>query len=774
MLENLNKKLRVLLILSFFLLISTFIPSLNSLFGHFVNDTVEYEEKNKNISAYTNLDYIHIDDRGAGDFTWSELENAFTWCTGNGTKLNPYIIENIAVNGKNTSSSLYISNSIIYFEIKNCLFFNSSDSNFHSGIRFFNVSNGVIFNSTIKNNNNHGIYLREANYCNFVENLISTNKFNGIYVFLSDNNTLQGNRIEANGERAIYLHTSMENLISNNFIYNNSPFTAIGAVYIQSAENNKLYNNTISTNYGGIFASSSDKNYFEKNLIKNNDNYGIILNSQSDNCTIKNNTIYNNTQNGMEITLSTNTLIYKNNVSSNSGYGIRLYSSSLTNITENSIIENFDDGIFLNGDNNSVYYNKIIKNQGNGIYAYSMNVQGSSYNKFINNSIIGNSENAIRFNFNTQPVQYNIISKNYIFNNTNAAINLYRTHNNTISLNYFIACNTTEYTAAIYLATCLDCSITENTFINNGVCVQLRNTNRTLISHNTMEKTQRYGFNIQLQSSYNEIIENTINDNMNGIYLYQGNYNNVTENIISNSSNSGIYVQGPSPSSNYNLFYENFFLENTIHALDNAGTNYWNNSEVGNYWDNYPGVDDSPEDGIGDSSYSSNGVMDYLPIWDDDNPVIFINLPANNSRQPNQAPNFNVIGEDVYFDSIWYTIDNGLTNTTINANGSIDQSYWLSIWNVLSDGQYIELTFYANDTFGHIGSNKTFLIKDAFPEINLISPLNGTEIGRVSLDFIIEVSDFSRDDMWYTIDGNNSKYFFTLNGTIQTAPFFAA
>ncbi|MBD3193985.1 MAG: hypothetical protein GF317_02950 [Candidatus Lokiarchaeota archaeon] len=36
------------------------------------------------------------------------------------------------------------------------------------------------------------------------------------------------------------------------------------------------------------------------------------------------------------------------------------------------------------------------------------------------------------------------------------------------------------------------------------------------------------------------------------------------------------------------------------------------------------------------------------------------------------------------------------------------------------------------------------------------------------------MSDFSRDDMWYTIDGNNSKYFFTLNGTIQTAPFFAA
>ena len=52
---------------------------------------------------------------------------------------------------------------------------------------------------------------------------------------------------------------------------------------------------------------------------------------------------------------------------------------------------------------------------------------------------------------------------------------------------------------------------------------------------------------------------------------------------------------------------------------NSTGSNNWNNSLIGNYWDDYRGVDQN-DDGIGDTPYSINGTansFDYLPIWDD-------------------------------------------------------------------------------------------------------------------------------------------------------------
>ena len=92
----------------------------------------------------------------------------------------------------------------------------------------------------------------------------------------------------------------------------------------------------------------------------------------------------------------------------------------------------------------------------------------------------------------------------------------------------------------------------------------------------------------------------------NVIYL-----NNITRNVLGISLNktfSGVVVFD-------NIIYMNNFIENSIHALDDCGKNSFNDSYIGNFWDNYEGEDED-NDGVGDSPYcipGDGGSIDYKP-----------------------------------------------------------------------------------------------------------------------------------------------------------------
>ncbi|MHA2183236.1 MAG: hypothetical protein ACXAAH_17590 [Promethearchaeota archaeon] len=80
-------------------------------------------------------------------------------------------------------------------------------------------------------------------------------------------------------------------------------------------------------------------------------------------------------------------------------------------------------------------------------------------------------------------------------------------------------------------------------------------------------------------------------------------------------------------------------------------------------------------------------------------PVITINLPIGGQIFNETSPPYNISITEPHFDSAWYTLDNGVTNTTfITLTGSISQS----IWDILPNGNYT-IRFYANDTLGNIG-----------------------------------------------------------------------
>ena len=329
---------------------------------------------------------------------------------------------------------------------------------------------------------------------------------------------------------------------------------------------------------------------------------------------------------------------------------------------------------------------------------------------------------------------------------------------------------------------------------NNAKGIRLYASNNNIISNNTVYHNSNYGIMLR-SSNNNEIKGNKLNNNRVGIHLHWSNFNTISKNEITKSRNHGFWFVGSDSntikdntileSTSYgvliaedvtghgdnNDIYNNSFVNNTgggIQGYDEGNNNDWNIGSLGNYWNDYGGVDVN-DDGIGDTSYSisgSAGSQDNYPIWDDGDdifPNIKIISPTPSQLFGTTAPNFNVEIYDLNLDTMWYTIDGGVTNITYTTNGTIDQNNWTAHIDGL-----ITIRFYANDTVGHINSAQVIINKDAsIPDITIISPTPDQLFNGSAPSFDVEISDPNLDTMWYTIDGGVTNITYTTNGTID-------
>jgi len=107
----------------------------------------------------------------------------------------------------------------------------------------------------------------------------------------------------------------------------------------------------------------------------------------------------------------------------------------------------------------------------------------------------------------------------------------------------------------------------------------------------------------------------------------------IVKNDFLNNSVYGIHI-----SSENNAVYHNNFLNNTQNTYGSYYDTKWDNGypSGGNYWDDYDGVDEDPEDGIGDTPYRiSNNTEDKYPFmepsgWDKNYPphVVYFDGPS--------------------------------------------------------------------------------------------------------------------------------------------------
>ncbi len=491
--------------------------------------------------------------------------------------------------------------------------------------------------------------------------------------------------------------------------------------------NGTLLNNNCSNNENGIYLDGwTDNPRFTheeyltfycmnntliNNCVNNNEYYGILMRHSDNNSIISNDINYN--ENGIYISYiiggGNNTIIY-NSLIANKEHGIFLEIGADNVIKENIMIScgffSWDKLIFtynvidttnlVNGGHLYFYANMTDLNDDNFLNA------GQIYLVNCNNSIISNldlSDGSVSislFECRDIKITHNNLSSNNLF-----GIYLENCDNITIAKNLI-----NENLEGIDTFSLSNSVISENEVNNNyGMYGIYINGHNNLISRNNIKNNADIGLRIWLFCENNTIFDNNIENNRQGIYLFNS-FSNISENVIAGNLDVGLHLGGGSIN---NTIFLNFFRDNGLHVSGGGLNNNWNNSKIGNYWDNYTGID-ANGDGIGDTPHNitiSPLIQDHLPIVDDDPPIITIIKPTNNSKFKGLAPDFELAINERFLDLMWYTLNDGLINYTFTKNGTIDQN----AWNELSNGQ-IKLRFYALDKPGHLEFKEIMIYKD--------------------------------------------------------------
>ncbi|MCG2826174.1 MAG: PKD domain-containing protein [Thermoplasmatales archaeon] len=299
----------------------------------------------------------------------------------------------------------------------------------------------------------------------------------------------------------------------------------------------------------GIEIRYTDKYFIIRNCIihdgENNNKYGIYFYSVQ-NGKIDNVTSYNNY------------------------FGIWLYCSSNNQITNCTAYTN-DCGIRLNVASDNQITNCNAYNNSFGIHL----IYSSNNNQITNCTAYNNSDTGIYLD---EDSYYNQIANCSVYNNYDG-IHLY------------------DFTALDSSCNQItNCSVYNN---HNGIHV-CSGSGNTIDTSNIYNNT--YGIYLSSYSESHTVSNCNIYNNGDGIYLSHSYKNQIIKCNIYNNSYTGIEMDSDLCG---NRIYWNNFINNTQNAYD-PSTNYWDNGTVGNYWDNYAGID-ANNDHIGDTPYTIDG-----------------------------------------------------------------------------------------------------------------------------------------------------------------------
>lgn len=228
-------------------------------------------------------------------------------------------------------------------------------------------------------------------------------------------------------------------------------------------------------------------------------------------------------------------------------------SAANTFILPKNVKSNNNCTIFINADNCTVKDFDIsfegTKSENIGIKIYSSN-----------NSILNNTFSNFKYGI-------------YFFNDFSNII-----YGNNISYNYITDCS-----FGMYDYTDMENNIIFNNSIkNNYNGIEFHSAFNNTIARNEVSFNSMYGIFISGDSDGNIISYNYIKDNYYGIRIKGVSYNQIFANkIVENEI--GLY---PCCGARDNILYYNSLINNTKQAADSF-SNYWDNGEFGNYWNDY-------------------------------------------------------------------------------------------------------------------------------------------------------------------------------------------
>ena len=272
---------------------------------------------------------IIIDDTIPGsDWAWAVTQ---TWCTGSGTEGDPYLLENLEIDGLG-GDCINIQNSNAYFIIRTCTLYNG-----YNAVYLNNVMNGILIENDFSNNV-YGTHTYWSSYNEIVGNdFYGDTSGTGISLLFCDNNIIDGNIIE-NHYQGIRLEDCDENTILGNTAYKNSNY---GILLLYGCINNIVTGNIVKDQnyYSGIILLESNFTILSENTIENNPQHGIWVWDSSFN-EFSGNIVRNNTLNGFNIQDSFDN-IFSENIVIDNNIGVNVDSLSSVNLFyENYFIGN--------------------------------------------------------------------------------------------------------------------------------------------------------------------------------------------------------------------------------------------------------------------------------------------------------------------------------------------------------------------------------------------------------------------------------------------------
>ncbi|MFW9939438.1 MAG: nitrous oxide reductase family maturation protein NosD [Candidatus Thorarchaeota archaeon] len=447
---------------------------------------------------------------------------------------------------------------------------------------------------------------------------------------------------------------------------------------------------------------------------------------------IRNCTVYNFNKRGIGLSNTENGRIINNTIYGGSSvgdpcYGIHLRNSSSNIVTRNDITNmngpsQYDSGLCIEAYGGEEYGDNCLNNNVSNNYIYDIDCgirltaafwsvdDKCNHNYIIGNRIENSKYKGIILQSQSGTCNYNVVRDNNI--NNSGSDGIYLSRGGTI-----------------------------------GPC------NYNMIFNNSVSNSGENG--IYISGEYNDIYDNTsFNNTQNGISVEKYDENIIAANFLMNNTLYGVLIE---TTSNDNTIFNNTFIGNTVNALDSGTGNQWDYSSLGNYWDDYGGID-ANDDGIGDTPYDVPPVgesVDNYPIWDDGDdlaPEIIINSPSMNDAVGLTAPDFEIAINDASpINTTWYTIDGGINNYTFSG---LTETINQTAWDNKGPEELMTLRFYANDSLGHVGFKDITIWKDVVaPQITINAPTSNQLCGVEAPTFSLTIVEPNILSTLYSFNG---------------------
>jgi parallel beta-helix repeat protein len=354
-------------------------------------------------------------------------------------------------------------------------------------------------------------------------------------------------------------------------------------ISLYNKNNNTIKNCVISNFSEAITLYSSNLNVLEENIFKNNE-FGIHLHTSLNNSIISN--IFKGNWHSIDVYSSS----WYNNITSNtldSNFeGIRDVLSGKNSIKGNYVKNSSTNGIIVYwNSHNTIVENNIVEGNNQGI-----TVMASKYVNILSNELnLNNISIALVPRSPTEKTSYTLMKENIITDSLKYGIYLESTSLTNLTDNYI-----SNYHSGIYLNLSENNNIANNTLSceeftslmipsHRGNAIELWDSSLNDIRDNVISSNYD-GIRLMNSSNYNiisgNIVESTDNNGiqLNEEYFLPATHNNITDNVISYNNGGIIILKSSTTNIHYNLISGNEIFNN----IDGIKINYSCNNEVTN------------------------------------------------------------------------------------------------------------------------------------------------------------------------------------------------